>query len=633
MCGIYGIIPKKISDSVWSKQMTQTLKILFEESLSRGSEATGLAISTTNELTIHRSNINCKSFLVSKNIADNLRQNDIRFVFGQTRMATNGSAAVHNNNQPVISNKKLIVGVHNGIITNHKFLRKKFTKDQQLDTQILLDYLEEKIFDKKSPTDLLKKFEQAMEKIEGTANLALLLPTLNKFILYSNHGSLYFLDENETYFFASERNTLKLLNKHAEIKQLRNQTLIINLNKSIKNKISLVDFENQAGEKTSKQELNSLEKLHSHRIDQLKINAIPRCTKCILPNTTPFISFNELGICNYCSEHQKIKYAGRDKIENILDKHRRSDGRPDCLVAFSGGRDSSYGLHLIKKELGMNPLAFTYDWGMISDLGRRNQARMLAKLETEYILVSADIAKKRKHIRQNILAWIRKPSLGMVPIFMQGDKQCEHYADQVMKKYNIPLMIYCRGNELEKEEFKAGYCGIKEADPGGVIHNLSASNKAKLLGFYAKEYMLNPAYINESIFDTAFGYFSTYMKPHNYLYLWHYLPWNENEIVDTLTKQYDWELSDDTPASWRIGDGTPAFYNYIYYQVQGFTENDSLRSRQVREGIITRDQALKLATAENQVQYKNLKWYFDTLNLDGHSVLNAVDKMEKKYKI
>lgn len=90
-------------------------------------------------------------------------------------------------------------------------------------------------------------------------------------------------------------------------------------------------------------------------------------------------------------------------------------------------------------------------------------------------------------------------------------------------------------------------------------------------------------------------------------------------------------MSSETTTSWRIGDGTPPFYNYIYCQVQGFTENDSLRARQVREGIITRREALGLVYSENQPQYGALTWYFDTIGIDGDAVLTVVDGMRKLY--
>ena len=65
-------------------------------------------------------------------------------------------------------------------------------------------------------------------------------------------------------------------------------------------------------------------------------------------------------------------------------------------MALSGGRDSCYGLHHVVKSFGFKPLAFTYDWGMITELGRRNISRMCAKLGIEHILITADIRKKKR---------------------------------------------------------------------------------------------------------------------------------------------------------------------------------------------------------------------------------------------
>ena len=634
MCGIYGIIKSKNSEqSFYFQDLEPVIKKLFKLSLSRGSEAAGLLAVSENKIDLIKSTTNINSFLQSRDYKllkkDFLNEN-IELIMGHTRMPTHGSSENNKNNQPVISKNKKIIGIHNGIVVNYKSLQKNQEEISELDTQVLLDYLEEKIDQIKNKQELVVLFEQLSKKIEGTANLALFLTEKNQLLLYSNNGSLYFLKKEEKIYFASERSTLE---KVFSIKptQIKGELLIFDFENKEK-KYILNDFSSNSGLLNQKKHfINKIEVLKKHQVDYQAIERIKRCAKCILPATTPFIQFNELGICNYCLEHQKISYLGKNKLEESLEKYRDQSGKINCLVAFSGGRDSSYGLHLIKKELGLNPIAFTYDWGMISDLGRRNQARVLGKLGVEQILVSANISKKRHDIRQNILAWLKNPDLGMVPLFMQGDKQCEYYADQVMHKYKIPLMIYCRGNELEKEEFKSGLCGIKEADPGGVMHDIALQDKLKLLSYYGQQYLKNPSYFNSSIFDTAFGYFSTYLKPHNYLYLWHYLPWREDEIVRTLTTEYNWEMSEDTSTSWRIGDGTPAFYNYIYYQVQGFTENDSFRSRQIREGIISREKALELVKKENEPQYNNLKWYFDTLDLDGDMVLSAIDKMKKKY--
>ena len=376
---------------------------------------------------------------------------------------------------------------------------------------------------------------------------------------------------------------------------------------------------------------NKLSDLRRHDFNYQKINQLQRCSNCILPITTPNINFDQQGVCNYCREHQPIKYRGAAALRKIVAKYRSKDGLPDCLIGFSGGRDSSYGLHFLKKELGLNPIAFTYDWGMVSDLGRRNQARMVGKLGVEHMLVAADIERNRGHIRQNILAWMNKPDLGMVPLFMQGDKVAEYYINRAAKRLGIKLVIFCRGNEFEKEEFKAGYAGVKDADPGGVIHDYSLPDKLRLLSYYGKQFLQNPAYLNGSLLNSLAGYWVTYMQQHDYLYLWHYLPWDEQQIIDTLRSEYDWETAEDTTSTWRIDDGSPAFYNYIYYQLQGFTEHDSFRSRQIREGVLSREEALNLVGEENQPRYEMLRWYFDVVGLDGHQVLQAVDQAPRRY--
>ena len=73
--------------------------------------------------------------------------------------------------------------------------------------------------------------------------------------------------------------------------------------------------------------------------------------------------------------------------------------RDNCIVPFSGGRDSSYALHLIVKELRLKPITYTYDWGMTADIGRRNISIMCSKLNIENIIVAADIKKYKKKCR------------------------------------------------------------------------------------------------------------------------------------------------------------------------------------------------------------------------------------------
>jgi len=362
-----------------------------------------------------------------------------------------------------------------------------------------------------------------------------------------------------------------------------------------------------------------------------EINTLKRCTKCVLPETFPFIEFDTKGECNYCNSYKKIEVTGMDSLKEEVLKHKRKDGKPDCIVTLSGGRDSCYGLHVMKEELGMNPIAYTYDWGMVTDLARRNSARMCGKLGIEHVLISADITNKRANINKNVSAWLKTPNLGTIPLFMAGDKQYFYWANYLQKRYNTPLVVLCE-NMLETTNFKSGFCGIRPKFGTEHTFSLSGKDKAKMIAFYGKEYLKNPKYLNSSMQDTVHAFFSYYFLPKDYLNMFDYLAWDEKTIEDVLFNQYNWEISNDTTTTWRIGDGTAAFYNYIYYNVAGFSEFDTFRSNQIREGTLSREKALELINDENKPRIESFLWYCKTINIDPEYALKTINNIPKLYR-
>ena len=88
-------------------------------------------------------------------------------------------------------------------------------------------------------------------------------------------------------------------------------------------------------------------------------------------------------------------------------------------------------------------------------------------------------------------------------------------------------------------------------------------------------------------------------------------------------------MAPDTVTSWRIGDGTAAFYNYIFYTVAGFTEHDTFRSNQIREGQMSRGEALRRVSEENKPRYQNMRWYLDIVGLDFLETVKVINEMPK----
>ena len=235
-----------------------------------------------------------------------------------------------------------------------------------------------------------------------------------------------------------------------------------------------------------------------------------------------------------------------------------------------------------------------------------------------------------KNIGKNVNAWLKKPELGMIPLFMAGDKQYFYHAGRLKKQMGIDILFLCE-NMLERTHFKVGFAGIRPSVfDEEHVYTMSKFNKASLLFYYWSQFAKNPGYLNSSLPDTAFAYASYYLIGHPYCNLFNYIVWDESEVESILFEHYDWETAPDTTTTWRIGDGTASFYNYAYYTIAGLTENDTLRSNQIREGHISRDKALSLVREENKPRFESIKWYCDIVGLD---FLHALDSIARAPKI
>lgn len=668
MCGISGIIVGSGS-SIDPKYFKRIFDTLFLLSQTRGKDASGIALMNEGEIDIYKDSVSASELIKSENyrkvfhdlmlsLSKEGKVINTIVAIGHTRMATNGIWESNDDNQPTI--KSGLVGIHNGIVVNDGQIWNRFTeleREYEVDTEIILSLIE--MFLEKNDS-VTESVQNTFNLIEGAASIAVLFDNRNEIILATNTGSLYICENEERslLIFASEMYILKkLIEKTAidtkmgrfTIKQVRaGSGLAINVNNL---EISEFNFKETGKEKRSEKiEARSIKDHSSYtekygsavksvelvrtspnkpsnsaheRISEAVSN-LKRCTKCILPETMPFIEFDEKGVCNYCRSYKRIDVKGDNALKDVAEKYRKKNGDPDCIVAFSGGRDSSYGLHYVKNVLRMNPIAYSYDWGMITDLGRRNQARMCGKLGVEHILISADIKKKRENIRKNVLSWLKRPDLGTVPLFMAGDKQYFYYAYKLMKNNNVDLLIMGE-NPLEKTGFKTAFSGGRQKNDGFMAYNVSRMNKLRMLLFYLKAFMSNPAYLNNSLLDTASAFISYYLLPHDYLNLYDYIKWDETIINNTLVTEYDWEVAKDSNSTWRIGDGTASFYNYIYYMFSGLTENDTFRSNQIREGVINRQLAIKIASDENKPRYDSMKWYCSTIGIDFDEAIKIID--------
>ncbi len=681
MCGLFGLVtgPEALySDSF----IEHALRVIAEISEIRGKDSSGIAFLQPKEdkIRILKGDVPISYFVTQKEFSRQIR-NTLRELdgvgdssssfaaIGHARLVTNGSQLRDENNQPVV--KDGVVAIHNGIIVNVDDLWRKYPhlkKAYDIDTEILLSMIRRNLdqgWDTKTAVSI------AIRESVGTISAGILFNDRDLLMLATNNGSLYFLtNERDFFMFASERYFLKKVSAklrldksigkysikpifpgegyRLDLKTLNLERFLLDSAPVVSDGIEKREYpylleESHIGGNYVKKEvvidINDIRlsanasresRMLEYNID--KINRLRRCQKCLLPESFPFIDFDKNGVCNYCRSNVPRNQPKRiEELFKLVEPYRRGNGELDCIVPFSGGRDSTFTLHIIKNVLKLNPIALTYDWGMVTDLARRNIARVCGKLGVENIIVSANISWKRENIKKNISAWLQKPHLGMVPLFMAGDKYFFYYTDQLKKQTGIKLNIW-GVNPLENTEFKVGFCGIHPNFEKKRIYSLKWASQLRLFGFIGRNLVQNPHYLNRSVLDTMGSFVVRYIVPRrDYYHLFDYYKWDEKEIERVLQNVYDWERAIDTKTTWRIGDGTAAFYNYIYYTVAGFSEYETFRSNQIREGTIDRNKALRLAEVENRPRYESIKWYLEIIGLDYESTITKINNIPKLY--
>jgi hypothetical protein len=243
-------------------------------------------------------------------------------------------------------------------------------------------------------------------------------------------------------------------------------------------------------------------------------------------------------------------------------------------------------------------------------------------------VVAADITRKRKNIAMNLAAWLKSPNLGMLSLLTAGDKHFFQHVETVKAQTGIVLNIWGI-NPLETTHFKAGFLGIPPDFEETRVYTHGAAKQLRYQALRLKAMLHSPGYFNSSLWDTLSGeYYRSFQKKTDYLHLFDFWRWDET-TVDQVLEEYDWERAPDTQTTWRIGDGTAAFYNYVYFSVAGFTEHDTFRSNQIREGVLAREDALALVNDENLPRYPNIKWYLDAIGMDFTEVISVVNAIPR----
>ena len=347
------------------------------------------------------------------------------------------------------------------------------------------------------------------------------------------------------------------------------------------------------------------------------------CSNCLSMSTRPRISFDKRGWCNACvwtEEKKTLDWESRqNELENLLNKHRKTDGAFDCLVPCSGGKDGSYVAYNLKHKYGMNPLCLTITPPLALDLGEQN---LKAFVNSGYNHITVNPAYEAMRILNRIgFLEMGFPYYGWLIAIQAG-------VIRMANQLGLELVFYGEDGEVE-------YGGTTETNRN-PIYDVSYMKKVYLEGGYEKilkdsgvaqselfffQFPSDEALQKAPIDITHWSYFENWDPYRNYLVAKEHcgLTSADESNAGTFTNfaQNDQALY--------------ALHAYLMYLKFGFGRATQDACIEVRRGAMDRQQALNLVKLyDGHYPHAYLDTYLDYYQLSKSEFDEAIDKYANK---
>lgn len=172
--------------------------------------------------------------------------------------------------------------------------------------------------------------------------------------------------------------------------------------------------------------------------------SLRRCNKCDLPETYETIEYDNSGVCNICrgAEHKRqgVDWVERKKLLDALIEKHRGKAMYDCIVPFSGGKDSTFQLYYLVKEYNLKPLVVRFNHGFMRSVVEENNRRTFKKLGVDVIDFTPNwhVVKRlmmEAFVRKTDFCWhchtgiysypLRVALMYQVPLVFWGEPQSE----------------------------------------------------------------------------------------------------------------------------------------------------------------------------------------------------------------
>lgn len=309
------------------------------------------------------------------------------------------------------------------------------------------------------------------------------------------------------------------------------------------------------------------------------------CTRCCFPETVENLAFDEMGICRSCqsSEHKiHINWVEREKeLRRILDEAKSKAGNGyDCIIPISGGKDSTFQLHVLVKVYKMKPLAVTFNHNWYSETGWYNLQNALDKFSVDHIMYTPN---------RDLISRIAKRSLsGIGDVCWHCHAGVGSFPLHIAAKFKIPLLVW--GESIADSSGKASYKDPKFKFDRDYFTKVSAKLKPDEMvcsSLSEKDlHLFNPPSVEEINDSAVVG-----------IHMGDYLFWDDERQTEFVRDHYDWKETqlEGTYKGYKSAECImPGLHDFTCYLKRGFGRATWHASADVRAGLITREEGFEL---------------------------------------
>ncbi len=331
------------------------------------------------------------------------------------------------------------------------------------------------------------------------------------------------------------------------------------------------------------------------------------CTRCVYPSISAApMEFDDKGVCTGCRIAEAKKNITKDvwerrtqRLYDILKANASKDGsRYDCIIAVSGGKDSYFQTHIVKREFGFNPLLVTYNGNNWLESGWKNMLRMREVFDVDHVMVSPSIPMLQK--------------LNRLGFIIMGDMNWHAHMGimttpmQLAVKHQIPIVMYGEHGYMD-------LCGQFSLDD---FPEVNYRDRTEHFGRgYDWNYMLGLE-----------GIEAQHLMPYKYpsdqqildlglrgIHLGNYVFWEANEHGKKMVELYKFENHPEPfERTYRQMSNLDDMHengahDYLKYVKFGYGRCTDHACKDIRAGIISRDEGIARVRKMDHIKPKDIR--------------------------